>query len=80
MCSCWTKLHAELPFMKEILLKNSYPEHVTKKCFKRLIDNIYVVKETTLTEEKKHLAIVILYHGLISVKTRTKLKKSLKIS
>ena len=41
------------------------------------MDNEHVVKETTLTEEKKHLAVVVLYHNSITVKTRTKLKKSL---
>ena len=44
------------------------------------IDNEHVVKETALTEEKKHLAVVILYHSSTSVKTRTKLKKSLNAS
>ena len=36
------------------------------------------VKETTLTVEKKPLVLFLLYSGLISLQTRTKLKKSLK--
>ena len=40
------------------------------------MNNIHAVKETTLTVEKKPLALV--YLSLISLQTRTKLKKSLK--
>ena len=39
------------------------------------MNNIHAVKETTLTVEKKPLALV--YLSLISLQTRTKLKKSL---
>ena len=44
------------------------------------MDNIYVVKETTLTVEKKPLVLVLPYLRSISLQTRTKLKKSLKTS
>ena len=40
--------------------------------------NMHVVKETTLTVEKKHLVQVLPYLGSISLQSRTKLKKSLK--
>ena len=42
------------------------------------MDNIHVVKKTTLTVEKKPLVLVLPYFGSISLQTRTKLKKSLK--
>ena len=42
------------------------------------MDNIHVVKETTLTVEKKPVVLVLPYIGSISLQTRTKLKKSLK--
>ena len=42
------------------------------------MDNIDVVKETTLTVEKKALVLVLPYLGSTSLQTRTKLKKSLK--
>ena len=42
------------------------------------MENIHVVKETTLTVEKKPLVLVLPYLGSISLQTRTKLKKSLK--
>ena len=42
------------------------------------MDNIHLLKETTLTVEKKPLVLVLPYLGSISLQTRTKLKKSLK--
>ena len=42
------------------------------------MDNIRVVKETTLTVEKKSLVLVLPCLGSISLQTRTKLKKSWK--
>ena len=42
------------------------------------MDNIHVVKETTLTVEKKPLVLILPYSDSISLETRTKLKKSLK--
>ena len=42
------------------------------------MDNIHVVKETTLTVKKKPLVLVLSYLGSIFLQTRTKLKKSLK--
>ena len=41
------------------------------------MDNLYVVKETTLTVEKKSFVLVLTYVVLISLETRIKLKKSL---
>ena len=38
---------------------------------KKFMDNIHVVKETTLTVEKKPLVPVIPYLGSISLQTRT---------
>ena len=76
--SSWTKLHNDLVCLKEIFLKNGYPEDFVNKCLKKLLDNIHVVKETTLTVEEKPLVLVLPYLGSISLQTRTKLKKSLK--
>ena len=47
-------------------------------CFKRFMDNIHIVQETTLTLEKKPLVLVLPYLDSISLQTRTKLKKSFK--
>ena len=78
ICSSWTKLHNELVCLKENFLINGYPEDFINKCFKKFLDNIHIVKETTLTVEKKSLVLVLPYLGSISLQTRTKLKKSLK--
>ena len=43
ICSSWTKLH------NEIFLKIGYPEDLINKCFKKVMDNMHVVQETTLT-------------------------------
>ena len=47
------------------------------KCFKKVMDNIHVVKQTILTVDKKPLVLVPPYLSSISLKTRTKLKKPL---
>ena len=78
ICSSWTKLHNELVCLKEIFLKNGYPEDFINKCFKKFMDNIHVVKEFTLTVEKKPLVLVLPYLSSISLQTRTKWKKLLK--
>ena len=44
------------------------------------MDNIHVVKESTVTVEKKPLILVLSYLGSISLETMTKLKKSLRTS
>ena len=72
ICSSWTKLYRIILF-KTNFLKNGYPENFINKCFKRLTDNIHVVKKTTLTAEKKPLVLVIPwfnpYIGSISLQT-----------
>ena len=61
ICSSWTKLHNELVCLKETFLKNGYPEDFINKLFKKFMDNLHVVKETTVTVEKKPLVLVLLY-------------------
>ena len=78
ICSSWTKLHNELVCLKEMFLKNGYPEDFINICFKKCMDNMHVVKETTLIVEKKPLVLVLPYIGSISLQIRTKLKTSLK--
>ena len=36
ICSSWTKLHNELNCLKEIILKNGYPEDFINKSFKKI--------------------------------------------
>ena len=42
-------------FSKLIFLENGHPENVINRCFKRFMDSIHVLKETTLTVESKPL-------------------------
>ena len=63
---------------KRNFLKTWLPEDFINKCFKTFMDNIHVVKGTTLAVEKKPLALVLPCFGSIPLQTRTKLKKSLK--
>ena len=78
ICCSWTKLRNELVCLKATFSKNGYPEDFINKCFKKFMDNLHVVKETTLTVEKKPLVLVLPYFGSMSLQNRTKLKKSLK--
>ena len=71
ICSSWIKLYNELVCLKETFLKNGYPEDFINKCFKKFMDNIHVVKETTVTVEKKPLVLVLPDLGSISLQTRT---------
>ena len=64
--------------LKEFSLKYGYSEDFINKYFKKFMDNIHVVKETTLTVKKKSLVLVLSYLGSISLQTTTKLKKSSK--
>ena len=43
------------------------------------MDNMHVVKEASVIVERKPLVLVLQYLGPISLQTKTKLKKSLKI-
>ena len=56
-----------------IILKN-----FLHKCFKKFLDNIYIVKEKVPTVERKRLLLVLPYLGVISVQTSTKLQQAFK--
>lgn len=76
ICSGWTKLHAELLFLKEVFLKNGYSEHVIK--------NISKVAWITSTHRerdysnnwRKPLGLLLLY--LVWKSSHTNWKKSVK--
>ena len=54
ICSSWTKLHNELVCLKESFY--AYHEDFINKCFKKVMDNIHVVKETTLQLKRSLLS------------------------
>ena len=64
--------------MERISQKNDYPENFIDKCFKKFLDNIHVVKEKVPTVERKCLLLSLLYLGVISLQTRTKLQQAFK--
>ena len=59
ICSNCTKLHTEFVCLKEFFLKTGYPENFINKCLKRFMDNMHIVKETTLKVEKKSLVLAL---------------------
>ena len=71
ICSDCKKNHI-IP-LKRILRKNWYPENFIDKCLNDILDNIHIVKEKVPTVEKRFLLLVLLYLGVISLQTMTKL-------
>ena len=55
--SNWTNFHNELAFLKDIFLKNGYPISSIDKCFKTLLDWVYLKRTQVLTAEKKTLSL-----------------------
>ena len=49
-----------LKYTKAFLKKNGYLEDFIGKYFKKIMDNVHVLKETTLTVGKKPLVLVLL--------------------
>ena len=76
--SNWTQFHTELTFLKGIFRKNDYPENFIDKCFKKILNNVNLVKENVPTVKKKRLLLVLPYLGIIFLQTRTKLQQALK--
>ena len=50
-----------------------YPINFIEKCFKNLLNNIYLVKENVPTVKKKCLLLVLPYLGITFLHTRTKI-------
>ena len=78
ICSDWTKFHLELVKLIDVFKNNGYLENFINNCFKVFLDNKYRVQEKVITVPKKTLVLVLPYLGLLSLQTRTKLRKSLK--
>ena len=52
-----TNFHNELAFLKDIFNKNGYPISSRDKCFKTLLDWVYLKRTQVLTAEKKTLSL-----------------------
>ena len=78
ICSDWTKFYEELNFLKHVFLKNGYPLSFIDKCFKMVINNLVIKRPQVTTVEKKTVILSLSYLRLLSLQTRTKLRKYFK--
>ena len=78
MFSSWIYLHTELVCLKQFFLKKSFPENFINKFFKRFMDNLRLIKGTTLTIEINPFVLVLPYLCPISSQTITTLMRSLR--
>ena len=79
ICSDWTKFHLELVKLTDVLKNNGHPENFINNCFRVFLDNKYRMQEKVITMPRKTLFLVLPYLGPLSLQTRTKLRKSLKV-
>ena len=78
ICSDWTKFQKELNFLKQIFLKNGYPSSFIDNCFKTFVDKLFIKHPQLAKVQKKILFLSLPYLGDISLRIRTKLRKSFK--
>ena len=57
ICSDWTKFHEELNFLKQIFLKNGYPQSFIDNCFKTFLDKLFIKSPEISMVEKKTLIL-----------------------
>ena len=67
ICSNWTNFHNDSVFLKDIFLKNWYPISFIDKCFKTLLDRLYLKRPQVLIAEKKTLTLVLPFFGELSL-------------
>ena len=77
--SDWTKFHLEVVKLTDVFKNNGYPENFINNCFKVFLDNKYRIQEKVITVPKKTLVLVLPYLGPLSLQTRAKLRKYLKV-
>ena len=65
ICSDWTKFHEELNFLKQIFLKNCYPQSFIDNRFKTFLDQLFIKRPEIPTVEKKTLILSLPYLGKI---------------
>ena len=79
ICSDWTKFTQELRFLKGVFfLKNGYPLGFIDSCFKKVIDNVLTESKVKFTVEKRLFILPLPFLGDISLRLKTKLRKSFK--
>ena len=79
ICSDCTKFHLELVKLIDVFKSNGDPESFINNFLKVFLDNKNRIQEKVITVPKKTLFLVLPYLGRLSLQTRTKLRKSLKV-
>ena len=69
---------SELSFLKQVFSKNRYSLLFIDNCFKTFVGKLFIKRLQITTFEKKTLFLSFPYLGEISLRTSTKLSKSLK--
>ena len=75
ICSNSVSFNLEMHKVKDIFNKNGYPLSFFDRCLKKFLSSRD--KELVSTVEKKKLVLFLPFLGIISLQTRTKLRKSL---
>ena len=75
ICSNWQVFSQEIEFLKDIFIKNGYPENVFLSCVKRFLNMKYdCAANRNFTEDKIEKIMLVPYIGLPSVIFSRKLK------
>ena len=75
LCCSWDKFDSEVCFLKEIFLKNLFPEYFIDRCVKIFLDKIFIVKNIVTTVPRKEVRICLPFLGKQSFELRKRLSK-----
>ena len=76
--SSWFLFSKEVDFLKDVFLKNGYPENLFFSSVRKFMDGIYNVRQPKVTEDRVETLFFIPYVGLPSLVFGKKLKGLLK--
>ena len=75
LCSDWSKIHAEIISLKNIMFKNNFPSEFSDRCVKLFFEKLFEKKRTVITVPKKVINITLPFMGADSLKIRSSLSK-----
>ena len=75
--SDFSRFHAEVSHLKDILRKNAFPIKLVGNCIKTFLNKKFLHTPVVLTLEKKELLITLPYLGNLSLAIRTGLQNSI---
>ena len=78
ICSDMPKFYQEICKIKDIFTKSGYNERFIEKCFKTLLNKVFIPKRIIQPAQKKQLTIVLPYMGIILTELKVKLHKTFK--